>query len=344
VIERARLPSGYRAAPIDEGTASEGELARLHRLHRLIRAEAYPDDPPPPVAHTLADAREISPLERRWAWIVTPTRSDEVVGFARVSYQDVEENRHLTHVGLCVDPAHRRRGLARHLLGLAAELTSQEGRRLLNAWTVSSAPGGEAFAEAMGAKAVLSMRESELNLDAVDRAMVRRWVEEGPRRAADYELLTKNSPVPAAEREAVARVFDVMNDAPRDSMDYEDDHFRPEEMEALDRRVASSGVEWWMLLARHRPSQDYVGLTNVWIDPANARVIDQGDTGVHRDHRGHALGKWLKAAMLERIFAERPMARIVRTGNAYSNDAMLGINNALGFQAARTGTTWELDA
>jgi hypothetical protein len=68
----------------------------------------------------------------------------------------------------------------------------------------------------------------------------------------------------------------------------------------------------------------------------------QGNTGVRPEHRGHALGKWLKATMLQRIFDERPQAEEIRTGNADSNDAMLGINRALGFKPHRAHTTWQV--
>ena len=60
------------------------------------------------------------------------------------------------------------------------------------------------------------------------------------------------------------------------------------------------------------------------------------------EHRGHALGKWLKAVMLQRILDERPEAVDIRTGNADSNDAMLGINRELGFKPHRAYTTWQV--
>ena len=47
--------------------------------------------------------------------------------------------------------------------------------------------------------------------------------------------------------------------------------------------------------------------------------------------------------MLQRLRAERPQARVVRTDNAVSNASMLAINDALGFSVTRTRTEWQAD-
>jgi hypothetical protein len=71
-------------------------------------------------------------------------------------------------------------------------------------------------------------------------------------------------------------------------------------------------------------------------------VLEVEDTGVHRDHRGRALDKWLKAWMTLRVLDERPTVTDTRTGNTDSNAAMLGINLASGYRPLLRTTTWEL--
>ena len=69
----------------------------------------------------------------------------------------------------------------------------------------------------------------------------------------------------------------------------------------------------------------------------------QGATAVHKDHRGHAIGRWLKATTLQRVRAERPSTKYIRTFNADSNDPMLTINNAMGFKPFLAACRWVID-
>lgn len=75
-------------------------------------------------------------------------------------------------------------------------------------------------------------------------------------------------------------------------------------------------------------------------NPQDPAVVWVGLTAVDPDHRGHALGKWLKATMTLRILDERPEASDIRTGNADSNDAMLGINRAMGYRPMLSIESW----
>jgi mycothiol synthase len=83
-----------------------------------------------------------------------------------------------------------------------------------------------------------------------------------------------------------------------------------------------------------------VGFTRVWWHEGRPGLLTQGDTAVDSDHRNQGIGRWLKAEMILRILAERPEARLIRTGNASDNAPMLAINTALGFQPFQAHTSW----
>ena len=84
-------------------------------------------------------------------------------------------------------------------------------------------------------------------------------------------------------------------------------------------------------------------VTQMTKDPtAQEYVVQQSGTGVTAAHRGHKLGLWMKAVMLQRILRERPAAKFIRTGNANVNKNMLEINTQLGFRHAWSNTLWQL--
>jgi RimJ/RimL family protein N-acetyltransferase len=61
---------------------------------------------------------------------------------------------------------------------------------------------------------------------------------------------------------------------------------------------------------------------------------DQGyqmDTAVVPAHRGHGLGRFIKAEMLRWLTADRPLIERITTTNAADNVHMIRINSEIGF-------------
>ena len=133
-----------------------------------------------------------------------------------------------------------------------------------------------------------------------------------------------------------------MNTAPRDDLDMEDEMHTVEMVRQWEASRDAHGTIRWSVFARHDASGELIGLSEIYWNPAEPETMYQGDTGVDPGHRGHALGKWMKAHMIERILAERPNIVDIRTGNADSNDAMLGINHALGFRPYIAQMNWQV--
>jgi GNAT superfamily N-acetyltransferase len=96
------------------------------------------------------------------------------------------------------------------------------------------------------------------------------------------------------------------------------------------------------LYARERATGRLAGYTEVRWNPRTPSILAQGDTGVWPEYRNRGLGKWLKAAMLEKVLRERAEVRFVRTGNAQSNAPMLRINGLLGFKPYREIKHWQV--
>ena len=327
---------------IDVKALSPEERVELNAYQNAMRAESHPEDPPTPLAELEALLDNIPSFVRVWAWLGRDEKGQVVCG-AQLLSLDTGDNPHVAQVDLGVLPDWRRQGNGRQLLRQVAEAARGAAKTLLMGGTTERAPAGAAFCEWAGARPGLDGHTNRLVLADVDRDLLRQWVEDGPVRAPGYELVGFDGPCPADLERQVVAVLDVMNTAPRDELEVEDRHFTVEHFREQERMTEAQGNEGWWLFARHLESGSLVGLTDVHWNPNQPETVWQGNTGVHPEHRGHALGKWLKAAMLERILSERPDAVDVRTGNADSNDAMLGINHALGFRPFIANTTWQVE-
>ena len=328
---------------VDVRNLSDDRIVAMNDFSNLMGAESRPEDPPTPIEVARASLSNIPEFAAiRLFQALDPDGS--IAASANAAFMRVEENQHLLETSISVRPDRRRRGIATALLRLVVDVADEEGRTLLMSGTAGRVPAGEAFARAVGAQAAQANHINRLVLADVDRELVQRWVDEGPRRAPGYSLEWLDGIFPDDRLEELLDVLHVMNDAPKDDVQREDMRVTPEQYREMVKQVAALNVEIWSLFARHEASGQLVGLTDVSWLPSEPDTVSQGNTGVRHEHRGHALGKWLKATMLQRIFDERPEAKDIRTANADSNDAMLAINNALGFEVVSTITNWQADA
>ncbi|MFQ5951576.1 MAG: GNAT family N-acetyltransferase, partial [Candidatus Geothermarchaeales archaeon] len=148
----------------------------------------------------------------RWvAW-----EDKDPVGIAVYSTFNTKENAHLVQLFFGVREDRRRRGIATRILRPASEKAESDGRSLLMFGTADRAPSGGAVAERLGARHVFTSIARPLKLEGVDRGQLRRWLEEGPRRAGDIRLEFWEGSFPKEDKEDVAYLLNsIGNDMPR---------------------------------------------------------------------------------------------------------------------------------
>jgi GNAT superfamily N-acetyltransferase len=334
--------SFWPVRPLDPATASDDDLAGVHALEAALEAEALPGEPVAPLEHTVGELRHVSPFLVRKGWVVRQgDAASPIAATAFCSFIDVPENRHHARVTVGVHPEVRGLGIGSTLLARAVDAARHWNCTLLDFEARVGGPG-EPFLRRIGAERRLVERRSRCHTGDIDRAVLESWVRRAGERAAGYSLVTWQGPTPDDLLVDFLTLKGVMNTAPLEALDWDDERIAPEQWRLKEAVRWAKGIEAWTVCARHDESGELAGFTEIHLPGTWPAIAWQGDTGVWPKHRDRGLGRWLKAVMALRLLDERPGVRHIETWNAGSNEAMLSINVAMGFRALENWGDWQV--
>jgi mycothiol synthase len=131
-----------------------------------------------------------------------------------------------------------------------------------------------------------------------------------------------------------------MIDAPLDDMDWDPQPQSPRQVQDRERSWDGLGCDVVTTLAL-APDGAAAGASQLLVSRLRPPLGRQADTGVVTAHRGHGLGRWLKAENLRRAREHEPALAVVETYNAESNPHMLAINVEMGFRPHHTFSTYQ---
>ena len=312
-------------------------------FRRIRHAENRPDDPLLP--DDLEEKRLIASLKFEINACFEVVDKGEMVGWLRTAVTrpgapGYEENRDFFWCfGSVVEP-YRRRGIASSWLPIVVELMDRFGCRVVT--FDSEEESGHAFMKWLGAPVKGVGAENRLRIAEVDWKMVRRWIEEGEKRNPQTTLERYDDHIPDSMLDDYApQLAALLNTMPWDDLDHGPIVETAETLREYYRRMDAEDQQHYTVLTRE-PDGVISGITDIKFAPYRPKILEQLFTGVLPRARGRGIGKWIKAAMLERMHEIYPDAEWVATGNADSNGPMLAINHKLGFKRYRSGAEYQL--
>lgn len=328
------MADGIEVVEAEDGDSRS--LEALLAVWRAVDAVIEPDDPPMPGEELRGFLFRPPALKRHCVWLAT--RDGDPAGLAYTEQELDGVNDATIEVYAIVDPRHRRRGVARALLRAALPRVVATGGTSLLGWAVDE--GGTALCRSLGMTLRTEERCSRVCVADIDPAQQQRWAAEAPARAAGYRLVGWVGMCPDEWAQPLADALASMVDAPLDELEWDLQVLTADQVRDRLRAADREGFDVVTTLAL-APDGSAAGVTQLMASRLRPSVGRQGDTGVVEAHRGHGLGRWLKAENLRRALAHQPGIDVIETYNAESNPYMLAINVDMGFRPHRTYGTWQ---
>lgn len=310
-------------------------IAEIYSIKQATRSESPEPIDLLPLPREIA-MRHIQDDQFRWLTILVRDEAGTLLGVADCSLLTGVD---LLQCALRVLPPYRRLGVGRRLVSEAIRIARGEGRPLLQGATADHFAPATAFCEQLGAKAGLTIRNSRLDLHAVDTGALQRWVEAAQQQSCSLVWLDNQTPDQWLPE--VANAMRVMNTAPAGDLESAEVPWTEALVKSNEAYFVQMGLERWACYIRDDQTGHLVGVHDTLLWSRESIAIQ--NTAVAPTHRGRGLGKWLKAAMILRLRQEHPEARWMVTLNAHSNAGMLAINDRLGFVPTPPGiVAWQV--
>ena len=329
----------FRVETVDTRTAPEDLLREMHEYYIPLSEEELPGDPPMPYARRVADWRQIRSDQAIPRWLA---RVNGEIAASAVAWMNLEQNLDNGFGWIYVRPADRGQGLCRTLATALLDHLEEQGRTRFDTYVREGDPAEE-LCERAGLKPVYREKRSRLVVAEIDLVMMRTWIERAAERASDYELLELQTPFPEEVIDGYCDLQFQMNTAPIEDMEIEDEVLTPEIWREQEEQTKASFHDLLTYVAVHRPTGEFVGSTSIQTDQLQPDLAWQWETVVHPDHRNKGLGRLLKASMIERVVRDWPRVERIDTYNAGSNEPMMNINLAMGFQPIQITNVYQGD-
>lgn len=274
-------------------------------------------------------------------------RHERIVGFdgsTAVAIGHIDFTWDVNNLGfssLEIDMGENDDGLGRTTLARLLDLADADSRTSILGWGRDT-PWRRAFWDRLGAPLRYTERYSEIDLGAVDGELMQAWIDRRTERAASFQLVSWAGICPDPWIGAYVGTLNAMNDAPIDDLDIEDVVVGADDVAEVCESFQAVGLRMVAIMALTEQGEP-AAMTSILLNDYRADGSWQWETVVLEPFRNRGIGRWIKAAMWQRLRRDYPNIQTLRTGNAESNAAMLAINVQMGYRPTHTYGAWQTD-
>ncbi|MDX2702892.1 GNAT family N-acetyltransferase [Streptomyces sp. PA03-6a] len=278
------------------------------------------------------------PSGSRLAWLASD--ADAIpLGSAFLRLFSGPGQEHLTELKLHVHPVERRRGVGSRLLAAAVAAARADGRRCVIAQAEAGSPG-DRFLPARGFRKALTLTFARLPMADVDISALGDIVE---RPHPGYRLASWHGTVPDDLATTFAASRRAMDDMPMDDVAYGTVTWDVDRVRAAAQAVEARGELLHTVVAVDDADGSIAGFTELVV-PGHGKGDGQHyGTAVLPGHRGHGLGRWMKAESIRQARQRHPGLDGLLTDTADGNRPMRNINDALGYRPTHQAIEYQLD-
>lgn len=327
-----------RVDPMDLDLDTAEQLASIDRASQQDTGLDLPEQGGPAKLTSLQLQSDCRPVDGLWL----ARRGSQVVGHVALELP-WRDNTDTAHLRGTVHPTERRQGVGRELLESALVLVHGTGRSKVYTGSYEGSAGIRALRPLGFSSAGLGINAiRKLDVHHAPAAVWDELYDEARAAAQDYELTRMLGPTPDDMLGAMVSLHEAINDAPADDPDVEDDAWDADRVSAYDHAMAGRRQRVHRVIARHRASGEWAGLSMLCVDDFSPTTAFQEDTSVVRAHRGHRLGLLMKADMLRWVTEERPEVSAITTWNSTTNHHMIAVNERLGATVVARHVTFRM--
>ncbi|MBP2330187.1 ribosomal protein S18 acetylase RimI-like enzyme [Kibdelosporangium banguiense] len=196
---------------------------------------------------------------------------------------------------------------------------------------------GDHFLSGHGFRKVLALTFARLGLAQADTTEITRQPHPG------YRLVWWNGTVPDELADTFAASRRAMDDMPMDDTDYGTVSWDVDRVRAAAKAIEKRGDLLQTVVTVDESDGSIAGFTELVVPGSGKGDGQHYGTGVLPEHRGHGLGRWMKAESIRLAQEHHPDLAGLLTDTADSNLHMRGINDALGYTPTHTTFEYQLD-